>query len=187
VLRLPGRELAREVLRDPRIEIYEAGSDDVRAGRIDRRVLATLALLADAGLEPTVTSLHSGHSRLTTSGNVSNHWYGRAVDIVALDGVPVLGNQQPGGLTDRAVRLLLELEGEMRPAELISLFSYGGPSFAMADHADHIHVGFGPRSGGGDAGPLALPPIGSAGGRRLPALLERLGRAEQPRVQAPRR
>ena len=34
------------------------------------------------------------------------------------------------------------MPAEFRPDELISLFAIGGPSFAMADHADHIHVGY---------------------------------------------
>jgi len=53
-----------------------------------------------------------------------------------------MGHQQPGGLTERALRDILLLPKELWPSELISLFDMGGPSFAMADHADHIHVGF---------------------------------------------
>jgi len=34
------------------------------------------------------------------------------------------------------------LPAALQPSELISLFAIGGPSFAMADHADHIHVGY---------------------------------------------
>ena len=37
--------------------IYECGRRDIRAGQIDRRVLATLEFLAASGLRPTVTSL----------------------------------------------------------------------------------------------------------------------------------
>ena len=50
--------------------------------------------------------------------------------------------RQPGGMTERALRDILLLPKELWPSELISLFDMGGPSFAMADHADHIHVGF---------------------------------------------
>ena len=51
--------------------------------QIDRRVLATLEFLAASGLKPTVTSLKCGHGYLTTSGNVSEHSRGNAVDIAA--------------------------------------------------------------------------------------------------------
>jgi len=64
------------------------------------------------------------------------------VDIAALGGVSIMGHQQPGGLTERALRDILLLPKELWPSELISPFDMGGPSFAMAAHADHIHVGF---------------------------------------------
>ena len=89
-----------------------------------------------------VTSLVRGHGILTKSGNVSLHSYGRAMDIAAVGGTPIIGNQQPGGVTESALRNIMMLPPELRPQELISLFEIGGPSFAMADHADHIHVGF---------------------------------------------
>jgi hypothetical protein len=35
----------------------------------------------------------------------------------------------------------------MMPHQIISLLDYGGNTLAMADHADHIHVGFQPLFG----------------------------------------
>ena len=35
----------------------------------------------------------------------------------------------------------------MQPHQIISLMEMGGPTLAMADHADHIHVGFQPLFG----------------------------------------
>ena len=40
---------------DPRIQIYGCGREDIRAGAIDRRVLATLEFLAASGFAPTVS------------------------------------------------------------------------------------------------------------------------------------
>jgi hypothetical protein len=40
----------------------------------------------------------------------------------------------------------------MQPHQLISLMDLGGPSFAMADHADHIHVGYYPKGQAPGAG-----------------------------------
>jgi hypothetical protein len=136
------RELAGRVLRDRRIAIYPGGRGDVQAGRIDVRVLVLMLYLADAHDGITVTSLIAGHSIYTKSGSLSLHPFGQAVDISALGGVPVLGHQQPGGVTERALRNVLLLPAELRPSELISLFDMGGPSLAMADHADHVHVGY---------------------------------------------
>jgi len=144
VLLMSERELTRLVLKDQRIDIYACGRDDIEAGRIDRRVLATLLYLATAGLHPRVSSLECGHGRLTTSGNVSAHSYGHAVDIAAINGTPILGHQGPGTVTDEALRLLVQLQGLMRPNQIISLMTVAGATntLAMSDHDDHIHVGF---------------------------------------------
>jgi hypothetical protein len=136
------RELARRVLGDGSISIYAGGRGDLQAGRIDVRVLVLMLYLADAHDGIGVTSLIAGHSIYTRSGSLSLHPFGQAVDISTLGGVPVLGHQQPGGVVERALRDVMLLPEEMRPSELISLFDMGGPSLAMADHADHVHVGF---------------------------------------------
>jgi hypothetical protein len=147
ILLLPKPLLEKRVLSDERIEIYDCGREDVRSGQIDRRVLATLAYLAESGLRPTVTSMKCGHGYYTASGNVSEHSSGNAVDIAAVNGIPILGHQEPGGVTDQAVRRLMQLQGTMAPHQIISLLEIGGATMAMADHADHIHVGFRPMFG----------------------------------------
>jgi hypothetical protein len=136
------RRLARQVLDSTRLVIYPGGRHDIATGFTDVRVLVLLRYLSSRYREVTVTSLTTGHSFFTASGNVSNHSYGQAVDIAALNGRPILGNQEPGGLTERALHKILLLPGPLEPSELISLFELGGPSFALADHADHIHVGY---------------------------------------------
>ena len=141
-------QLQRRVLNNPRIEMHRCGRDDVRTGRIDRRVLATMEFLAASGFKPTVTSLRCGReSTPTASGNVSHHSSGNAVDIARINGTPVLGNQGKGSITDLAVRRLLILQGTMKPAQIITLMKYKGTdnTLAMGDHADHIHVGFRPQ------------------------------------------
>ncbi|MEJ7893706.1 MAG: lytic murein transglycosylase [Solirubrobacteraceae bacterium] len=146
VLLMDKQALQRMVLADPRVEIYECGREDVQLGQIDRRVLATLEFLSLSGLRPTVTSLTCGHGFYTSSGNVSHHSSGNAVDIARINGVPVLGNQSAGSVTDVAVRRLATLQGLMKPAQIISLLQLPGTdnTLAMGDHADHIHVGFQP-------------------------------------------
>jgi hypothetical protein len=177
VLLLSKSLLQKRVLADPRIQIYECGRADVRAGRVDRRVLATLAYLSESGLRPTVTSLKCGHSFYTKSGNVSHHSSGNAVDIAKVNGIPVLGHQEAGGIVDQTVRRLAQLQGAFEPAQIISLFEIGGATIAMADHADHIHVGFHPAGGAGDAeGESVLKP------RQWPKLLARLREIPNPVV-----
>jgi Transglycosylase SLT domain/Peptidase family M23 len=147
ILLLPKPQLERRVLADERIEIYAGGRDDVRSGQVDRRVLATLEYLAESGLRPTVTSLKAGHGYFTSSGNVSEHSSGNAVDIAKVNGIPILGHQESGGITEQTVRRLMLLQGTMAPHQIISLFEIGGATMAMGDHADHIHVGFRPLFG----------------------------------------
>ena len=147
ILLLPKPLLEKRVLSDERIDIYECGRDDIRSGQIDRRVLATLAYLAESGLKPGVTSLKCGHGIYTSSGNVSEHSSGNAVDIATVNGIPVLGHQESGGITEQTVRRLMQLQGTMAPHQIISLFEIGGATFAMADHDDHVHVGFQPMFG----------------------------------------
>jgi len=169
--------LQKRVLADTRIDIYPCGRDDIAAGRIDRRVLATLAYLAESGLSPTVTSLRCGHGYLTKSGNVSEHSSGNAVDIAKINGIPILGHQEPGGVADQAVRRLMLLQGTMVPHQVISLLEIGGPTMAMSDHSDHIHVGFRPAGEAWSrAGYSVLRP------RQWPELMSRLNVLENPIV-----
>ena len=112
-------------------------------------MLATLEFLASSGLKPTVSSLKCGHGYLTASGNVSEHTTGTAVDIAAINGIPIYGHQGPGSITDMTIQRLLTLQGTMKPHQIISLMTFEGAdnTLAMADHDDHIHVGWRPLYG----------------------------------------
>lgn len=136
--------LQQQVLDDSRLQIYPAGRGDVASGRLDVRVLALLEYLAEAHGSVTVSCLITGHSLYVHGrpGVVSAHIYGRAVDISAVGGVPILGNQQPGGITEQTIRELLELPPPLEPVQVISLLTLGGPSFALPDHYNHIHIGY---------------------------------------------
>ena len=145
VLLLSKEMLVKRVLADKGLEIYECGREDIAGGIVDRRILAMLEYLSVKGFDLTVTSLQCGHGLLTTSGNVSEHTTGTAVDIAAINGVPVTGNQGPGSITDELLHEVLRLQGTMAPHQVISLQDLPGPtSFAMADHYDHVHVGYHP-------------------------------------------
>src|SRR5205814_10702203 len=105
---------------------YECGRGDIASGQIDRRVLATLEFLTASGLKPTVSALKCGHSLYTTSGNISEHSSGDAVDIAAINGIPIIGHQGPGSITDITIRRLLTLQGTMKPHQIISLKAFDG-------------------------------------------------------------
>jgi hypothetical protein len=134
--------LGQELLADPQVTIYGGGQQDIVKGRVDVRVLALIAYLHEAYGEVTVSCLISGHRLYARPGVVSAHIYGRAVDIAALGGQTIMGNSEPGGLTEHAVRDILLLPPEVMPRQVISLLGLGGPSFPLANHYDHIHVGY---------------------------------------------
>jgi hypothetical protein len=134
--------LQRKVLADSRIDIYGAGRSDIASGQIDVRILVVLRYLAEAHGQVSVSSLHSGHRTFARPGVVSAHMYGLAVDVSALGGTSIAGHQQAGSVTERAVRDLLLLPAELQPRQVISLIGMGGPSFPMANHDDHVHIGF---------------------------------------------
>jgi hypothetical protein len=134
--------LAKRVLDADNVLIYGGGRDDIAAGRIDVRILVVISYLRQRHGSVTVSSLFSGHRKFARPGVVSAHMYGHAVDIAAVGEVSIAGHQQPGGITEAAVRSLLLLPSELQPQQVISLLGLGGPSFPLRDHGDHIHVGF---------------------------------------------
>ena len=135
--------LVARVLRKRAIELTAEGRGDVAAGRVDVRVLAALLYLRERHGEVTVSSLRTGHRLYARPGVVSAHVYGLAVDVSALGGRAIAGDRRRGGVTEQAVYDLLYLPGEVAPQEIISLFDLGGASFALADHWDHVHIGYG--------------------------------------------
>ena len=183
ILLMSKEALAERVVNNPRIEIYGCGQRDVQTGQIDRRVLATLEFLAASGFKPTVTSLKCGHSLMTASGNVSEHSTGNAVDIAAVNGIPIVGHQVAGSITELTIQRLLTLQGTMKPHQIISLMKFDNTdnTFAMGDHADHIHVGF--RSMYGSNSKTAKQVNAILKPKQWIKLIDRLGEIDNPTVR----
>ena len=136
------KRLAKRLLAEDDVWIYDGGREDIAAGRVDVRILVVIQYLKERHGAVTVSSLFSGHRKFARPGVVSAHTYGHAVDIAAVGDISIAGHQQPGGITEAAVRSLLLLPAELQPQQVISLLGLGGPSFPLRDHGDHIHVGF---------------------------------------------
>jgi hypothetical protein len=117
---------------------------DIKSGAIDPRILNILGAISQQH-QIRISALRSDHSKFTSSGNVSNHYYGRAMDIAAIDGVPCT-DVSPDGPCGTIARQLGALPAGQEPTELIYCFDPDGPAnpngFAQADHCDHVHVGF---------------------------------------------
>jgi hypothetical protein len=177
VLLLSKEALQKRVLNDKGLDIYSCGREDIAAGKIDRRVLAVLEYLRSKGFTLTITSLECGHGLLTSSGNVSEHSTGDAVDIAVIDGVTVTGHQGPGTLVDELIHDVLQLQGTMHPHQVISLEDLPGEtSFAMPDHYNHVHIGYHPLEGGAEKFSALLKPA------QWQRLINRLGEIENPDV-----
>jgi membrane-bound lytic murein transglycosylase B len=197
-------ELERTVLSDPGIDIYQCGREDIAKGKIDKRVLAVIEYLSRINLKPTVSALECGHSEITVSGFVSEHYTGDAVDISAINGIPIAGHQGAGSITDVTIRTLLTLQGEFVPHQIISLMKYPGApnTLAMPEHWNHIHIGFHPAAGQVATAPTTTGAAHSArAGKSAPApivvpsdlsttqwnqLVARIGALPAPKVAAKR-
>jgi hypothetical protein len=115
---------------------------DIQAGMLDQRITGLLALMTKDH-QVTISSLRSDHSQMTASGNVSNHFYGRAMDIAAVDGVSCTDVSTTAPCAQLGFALA-QLSEPLHPSELIYCFDLdgAGPAFALPDHCDHIHAGF---------------------------------------------
>jgi cell wall-associated NlpC family hydrolase len=127
------------LLENKNVVFDRDGVADIKAGRIDPRVVAVLTKLS-ADHKITVSCMCSDHPTFTTGGSVSNHHHGRGVDIAAIDGVPVnAGNPIARDIATE----LSSLDPNYRPDEIGTPWAINGPGyFTDADHSDHLHVGF---------------------------------------------
>jgi len=181
VLLASKRQLEQRVLREPAIR-FAATCDrgDVRAGQVDRRVLAALEFLAVSGLQPTVS--FPGCRRAAGVRNRS----GETVDISAIDGVPIAGHEGPGSLADIAVRRLLRLQGTMRPHQIATgSLSYTGIAGTLTLPADRglIHLSFATPGDGGGARAASVQSTPLTPEQWL-QLIARLGEIPNPSVSS---
>jgi hypothetical protein len=115
------------------------GIADLKAGRIDPRVVSVLEELAKKH-KLAISAMVSDHDKLTAGGSISNHYYGRAVDIATVDGRPV----SPGNLAARQIAVALaSLPASIRPSEIGSPWQLPGAAyFSDSEHQNHLHVAF---------------------------------------------
>jgi hypothetical protein len=138
---LPG-QVASQINWNNLILSNDLELQDIENGVLDERIMALLAVMTQEH-QITISSLRSDHSQMTASGNVSNHYYGRAMDIAAVDGVSCTDVSPSSPCAELGFQLA-QMAPPLHPDELIYCFDLDGlgPAFAMADHCDHIHAGF---------------------------------------------
>jgi transglycosylase-like protein with SLT domain len=122
--------------------LNEVAREDLEQGRIDPRIVGLIGAITQ-GHQLVISSLRSDHSMYTAEGGVSNHYYGRAMDIAAVDGVSCT-DTAPTAACAELGRTLAALPAPALPTELIYCFDLDGPgpAFARSDHCDHIHAGY---------------------------------------------
>lgn len=120
---------------------FSPGAD--RAGmKTNAAVKALLAVVAGKAGRTIVVGTGTNHSQMTTSGNVSDHWTGNAVDVPASgEALTRLGRQalvaagMPWGQAKKINGGLFNLTYRGKRAQIIFNTNTGG------NHYNHLHVG----------------------------------------------
>jgi hypothetical protein len=137
----PMSAAAAAVLDNDRIQLPDSARWDIQAGLVDARVLDIMLRLAQEH-SLGITTLAAGHPyTVFGSGSVSNHTVGRAVDVWALNGVPVVAQRDPAGPLYALVSRLLA-EGVTELGSPWDLHNPAGASFTDTVHQDHLHLGY---------------------------------------------
>jgi hypothetical protein len=145
-------QLEQQVLSDHGIHLATCGRQDVQTGQVDRRVLATLEFLSVSGLHPTVSSLQCTHVAAATAANAAETSAGDALQIAAVNGVPIADRSdlaRPSAIAEIVIHKLLNLQGTMRPSAIVSLTSVPGAANTIASpgQKNSIRVEFAPLQG----------------------------------------
>ena len=127
------------LLENKNIVFDDVGVSDIKAGKIDPRVIGVLTKLSQEH-KITVSCMCSDHAKFTAGGSVSNHSFGRGLDIAAIDG-EIVSPSSP--LAREIASELSSFDPSIRPDEIGSPFAINGPGyFTDAAHMNHVHVGF---------------------------------------------
>lgn len=134
-------DLGRAVLGNPGIRIAEPGRADVTDRRVDDPILAVLDDLART-YAMDVQVFVSGHpGTVFPTDRVSNHTVGRAVDIRAVDGRPVVEIPRD----DPVIAEFMAAAGRAGATEVGGPIVPAGTGFFTDDvHQDHFHLGITP-------------------------------------------
>ena len=137
----PPSPTAAAVLDNPNLDLPDTARWDIEAGRVDDQVLNILADVA-RDQELSVLVFATGHPETVFgSTRISNHTRGRAVDVWAVDGVPVVSQRaEDGPVFALAERLVASGVTELGAPWDVD--GGGRSSFSDIVHQDHLHIGF---------------------------------------------
>lgn len=143
-----------DLLRSSNFEAPGEVRKDLASGQVDKRLVALLAALAERHAVR-VSVVKTGHPMGSHSpaGRENDHFFFRAADITAIDGVSIGVRPTASGAVAVGT-YLMALEGEARPTRVMGPSQWlealgsgdrGGfreDEFACRIHADHLHLGF---------------------------------------------
>jgi hypothetical protein len=175
-------QLEQQVPRDRGIRLAPCERRLIADGRTDRRVLAVLAFLSASGLKPTVSARGCAQGSVAGREAIRPPAAGAAVDIAAVNGLPVAGPTGPTSISTVLVHKLGELQGVMRPLQIASSTRFAGAanSVALPGYRGVIDVAFIPL-GGASARAAAGFGAGLTPAQWL-KLVARLGQVPDPAV-----
>jgi hypothetical protein len=174
-------QLDQQVPRDRGIRLAPCERRLIADGRVDRRALATLAFLSASGLKPTVSARSCGQGSSVGGGTLPGVSQDAALDVSAVNGLPVADSRGPTSIATVLVHELGRLQGVMRPLEIASSTRFAGAANSVALPGFKRVIG------------VSFTPIGGAGARAAgfgagltPAqwlkLVSRLGEVPDPAV-----
>ena len=174
----------QRVLADPRVQIYDCGRQDIKAGAIDRRVLATIEFLVASRLQPDdhVAQLrpllpdHLGQRLRAHRRHRGRHRRRQRHP----------DPRQPGQGLDHRTRDPAAADPAGHDEAASDHLADGLPAApttrsSCADHDDHIHVGFTPQYGTNTK--LAKQLSAVLKPSQWSRLIDRLGEIENPTVR----
>ncbi len=130
------------VLDHPRIALPDSVRWDVHRGGVDVRLLETMLAMAER-FPYAVTVLSSGHPlEVFGTDRTSDHTGGWAVDVWAVDGIPVVTQRAEGTPAFALSRELFDA-GVAQLGSPWDFDAAGRRSFTDVVHADHLHVSVG--------------------------------------------
>ena len=138
--------VGRRLLDNLRITMPDTARWDIASGSVSNDLLVVLTRLAQV-TPLSLTVLKTGHPRLVVDGRrrppVSSHFYGRAADIFALDGVPIA--QVPAVELRRLLAAAIGLPTVRQVGAPVGYDTDGRGRrvFSNLVHADHLHVAVG--------------------------------------------
>jgi cell wall-associated NlpC family hydrolase len=158
---------AAELLHDRHVSFDADGIADLRAGRVDPRLVSVLGAVSRQHTI-SISVIASGHDKYTSGGSVSNHYYGRALDVSVVDGSPV----SPGNSAARELAVALSrLPPSIRPTEIGSPWALPGAAyFTDGAHQNHVHIGFDDPVPAGWRPPAGIAPAGNGAAVEMPAV-----------------